>query len=267
MSNYYLTLRGTGERLGDLDNMLGRALPPWETNVQWADIGYEASIGPVNERRDIFGSSLLQCMTQGAALLIEQVRIITRNDPSAKITIAGYSLGALVLNHAKNGLSGFPQVKTLVLLGNPLQDAAHGIHIHNPGRAPWRVKYTGIATTVARPFHTGIPTYELSHPMDPIAHVNPLSPLRRVVPWLWAMDLNDRAAWLRDLTIRLRDPNLLAHYNFFDGRVHSAFAETPDDINRYARGGFHTAVYSKPEWRYNGAKVSALDIIGRLARK
>lgn len=256
MTVYFLTLRGTSEKLKDPMSMFG-IVSKDIGDASWIDISYPASVGFANESNNAFGDSLDESTKEGVENLTQMIKNLSTFDPTAKYVLGGYSLGSLVVNR---WLHEVP----LMLTSNIVRV----VHIANPLRAEgdsfMRESYgTGITGQPVVQID-GLPTYNLANPEDMITSLNKKSPLRNLVPWVYAMDLDNPREWVESVIRQAQEKALWqARFRFFDSEWYDAIARMPGDLYGYALGGNHTLAYGEKKWD-NGQ--SAVEIASMLVR-
>lgn len=257
---HFVALRGTGERHNAANTMLAQVYQATQhPHMAWHDVPYPASIGPVNERGDVFGASLAVSKSNGSSQARRVVAKLRRTQPNSRIVLAGYSLGALA---AIKALTDGIKVDRTILIGNP---ALHHLG-DTSGLTPHH--YRGVASHTTTDWVTTVQdVHNIAHPADGIAHLHPLSPLHRVAPWLWAMDLDDPGPWMSDLLRRLHRQELLqAPLRIWNRNVGQALREAPNAVIGYATGGTHTTRYGEALWRtIDGTPVSGIKKAALLA--
>ncbi|AWY05231.1 lysin B [Gordonia phage Margaret] len=216
-----------------------------DNHVVYVEVPYPASIGFVNARRDVFGSSLYASLLAGAQALSDTIKKVrARMMQGDKLIVAGYSLGCLVVLHTYNHLrSSLAGVDRFILIASPATSSLRpNVTARTSGRGK---RFTGIASEwVTDEWMAGDSrAYSLAHPLDPIAFLHPSSPLRYAVPALWELDLDDPKAL--DAAIRMVQTGKVAGIitRLIDPDYREAAATAIDDIIRYTHGGYHTARY------------------------
>lgn len=100
------------------------------------------------------------------------------------------------------------------------------------------------------------------NPNDGITCLHPQSPLRRLVPYLWALDLDDWAPWAGTVYAhltgwrRLLDPRAVFNPQ--------AWGEALPALDGYLHGGQHTTAYRDAKWEHNGQPISGVALAGKL---
>ena len=255
MTTYFLTLRGTGEKHRDPTSMFG-IISQDIGDATWVDVDYPASVGPANETNDAFGTSLEESVTQAIRNLAQVITNLVGVDGEATFILGGYSLGALAIQRflyvALPPLLEHRFLRT-VLIANPLrphgdsymrEDFGHGI----AGEAS--VQVSGL--------------YNIANPADAITSLHPKSPIRNLVPWVYALDLNEPRAWLESILQEAQQKSLIqAPVRFLDREWLDAVARMPGDLYGYALGGNHTLAYSEKKWD-NG--LSGIEVAQMLVK-
>ena len=253
MTKYFLALRGTGEVVNATSNVLHRAYQETNQFIEYVDVNYPASIAVANPSRDPFGPALSASIDRGTSVLWATVAEIRRLDPGAVIVVVGYSLGALVLLAAMD--EGIP-INRAIALANPAR-VSRSVGIVD------RAGYTGIASAFqAEP--GDLPVFNIAHPNDGITSLHPKSPLRKLVPWVWALDLNDWEPWVRYVWEyvtgwRWWTPEALLNRKAWDEAL-------PAMIGYMARGD-HTTRYFEPHWNWKGRQLTGVQLIARLVEE
>lgn len=251
MNTWLLAVRGTAEPQDGEVNMLKAVYRATrEPGVLYVDVTYPASIAVVNAGNDMLGASLAESLNQAEQSLRETIAKIPAGD---RIVLAGYSLGAIAVLQAAAAGIRYDRIVTIACptRGNWAPD--------------WRripAKYTGIAHDYQpEPLHLDN-VWHVVNPNDGITCLHPASPLRRLVPYLWALDLDDWAPWAgtvyRHLTgwQRLLDPRALLNPQ--------AWAEALPALDGYLHGGQHTTAYHRPGWTYAGQTLTGVQVAARL---
>ena len=251
MNTWLLAVRGTAEPQDGEANLLNAVYRATrERGVLYVDVAYPASIAVANAGNDVLGASLAESVDQAEQALREIVAEIPLGD---RIVLAGYSLGAIaVLQAAAAGI----RYDRIVTIACPTRTIGHVT-----GGRVLRTGYTGIAASY-RPEPLGLGSvYHVVNPNDGITHLHPASPLRRLVPYLWALDLDDWAPWAgtvyRHLTgwQRLLDPRALLNPQ--------AWAEALPALDGYLHGGQHTTAYTRPGWTFQGEPLTGVQVAAR----
>ncbi|UVK59615.1 lysin B [Gordonia phage Survivors] len=247
---YFLALRGTGEPVGGADNMLHRAYLETQAYMQYADVNYPASIAVANPTRDPFGPALSASIEQGVAVLKATVYNIRQNDPGAVIVVAGYSLGALVLQAALE--EGVP-INRAIALANPAR-VSQSVGIVDIGG------YTGIASGFQE--ESSAPVFNVAYPKDGITSLHPASPLRKLVPWVWALDLDDWEPWARYVL------EYITGWRWWTPQAmlnRKAWDEAFPSIIGYLIQGDHTTRYFEDHWNWKGRQMTGVQLVAALA--
>lgn len=250
---YFLALRGTGEPLNGKSNVLYRAWQETKEFIEYVDVNYPASIAVANPARDPFGPALSASIDRGTSVLWATVAEIRRTDPGAVIVVAGYSLGALVLLAAMD--EGIP-INRAIALANPARVSRSVGIVDITG-------YTGLASEYqAEP--GDLPVFNVAYPKDGITSLHPNSPLRKLVPWVWALDLDDWEPWLKYVWEyvtgwRWWTPQALLNRKAWD--------EALPALIGYLVGGDHTIRYFEDHWAWKGKRMSGVALVARLAEE
>ena len=271
MSTYFFALRGTAEKQGDAANMLYRAYLEATVPMTYADIPYPASISVANEGQDIFGTSLAMSIGAGINSLKQHIEQVRANDPDAKIIVAGYSLGCLVILTAlRDDRYVAENIDRIILLANPATKYLLNSGGTRKGKPPFL--YEGIATGVITDEvilnwgRSHLDAYTVNWVNDPIAYLHPKSPIRSAVPWLWALDLDELPEWFGDVRARLDSKITWAWTRFWEPGYRDAALESISDLLRYAKFGDHTTAYTKVgNFSWVNKPVSGVWVVGRLA--
>ena len=252
MTTWLLAVRGTAEPQDGEANMLHYVYRATrERGVRYVDVTYPASIAVANDDNELFGGSLAASLDDAEQALRAIVAEIPLGD---RIVLAGYSLGAIaVLQAGRHGI----RYDRIVTIACPTRTIGHVT-----GGRTLRAGYSGIAAGyLPQPLGLGS-VYHIVNPNDGITCLHPASPLRRLVPYLWALDLDDWAPWAgtvyRHLTgwQRLLDPRALLNQQ--------AWAEALPALDGYLHGGQHTIAYGRPGWAFQGEPLTGIEVAARL---
>lgn len=256
MGNYFLTLRGTGEQHYKDTTMLG--LVAKELDAEWVDVDYPASIAVANHGFHLLGDSLQGSKEVGAANLVRTAEAIRSKDPNARMVAAGYSLGCMALNEALPHL-GRANIRRVVQVANPERHPAS-----SHGAIPFGHGVAGI-----RDFR-GMQYYDIANPTDGIASLHPKSPVRELVPWLYALSFGDIPRWLHSVLRALQEELLRAQPKlpwqpWDDAEYRDAVFRAPNDVLGYAIWGEHTYAYGQKRWM--GGSKTGIELAADLANE
>lgn len=197
-----LTCRGTGERVGGVDNMLtalGWLLDSSRYTIG-VDIPYPASVGPANSGADPFGPSEDESIAAGLPLVAEAIRAT----PDL-VGLCGYSLGAELVSaflEAKaRGEYEDCELAWVALVANPRRAPSESIDPDPAG--------LGINGAHA-PWPRGLPTFTAANPLDGITSCPARSPLHALAESMSAFSFADVGGWTSQLAHQLIDGELLA---------------------------------------------------------
>lgn len=269
MSTYFLALRGTAEVQGSPHNLLYRGYQAATVPLSYVDIPYPASISLANEHQDLFGTSLDVSVQEGLQSLTDHIRAIRSNSLDARIIVAGYSLGCVVL------LAGIrdseylrKNIDRVILLANPGNRSLPNMGGRRRVRQPF--VYDGIVSGLMSDeiiLDAGMrDAYQVNWTWDPIPNLHPKSPLRSVAPFLWALDLDDLPQWFGYIRAELDRKVAWAWLRFWEPGYRDAAGEAISDLLRYAKLGHHTTAYTDPDnFSWGGSRMSGIEVVGRLA--
>lgn len=250
MNTWMLAVRGTAEVHDNTENLLHAVYRATSGRILYVDVDYPASIGPANPTNDVLGVSLAGSIGAGVANLNALVEEISDTD---RIVLVGYSLGALVVLHAAENGTRYDRIITVAC---PSRTSGLGW-----GRAP-RPGYTGIAADYMPEPRALDDVCHIVNPNDGITCLHPQSPLRRLVPYLWALDLDDWAPWAGTVYAhltgwrRLLDPRAVFNPQ--------AWGEALPALDGYLHGGQHTTAYRDVKWEHDGQPISGIALAGKL---
>lgn len=260
MEPYFITLRGTGETHKAPQSMFGQITRRMGKIRAWFDLNYPASVGLVNSDYNPFGPSLQESIRRGVEMLSEAVEDLARLEPDTPLVVGGYSLGALAVNEWMRSAPSdqLDAVDRVVLLANPARPM--GATEYAPA-----CHWSGIASDLALESYP-LDVFNVAHSEDAITNVSPKSPLRNIVPWLYALDIDVPGVWFNSISSQVKKGTLVrAPIHLLDKEWRAAASRTTIELYRYAFGGTHTADYLKsPRWSNgrNAAQVVSSLVTG-----
>lgn len=185
------TVRGAGEPNNHPNNLLRNVTRRLDQRfADIGDVGYPASVGPVNPERNPFGPSLSASLSEGKRNLAVRIKA-----SPYRVGVLGYSLGAYVVSDFLEDMAaGAEYTRGCEVLFVGL--------VANPRRAPGG-KLPGYGIAGAHFDWPAIRTFDVAHPGDGIPCCPDKSPLRRVADFLIAKQRPPQPApswrdWLRD---------------------------------------------------------------------
>lgn len=197
-----LRCRGTGERVGGVDNMLtylGWLLDGFRYELG-DDVPYPASVGPANSSGDVLGPSEDESIAAGLPLLAAAIRA-TPN----LVGLMGYSLGAELVSRflelKAQGQYEDCELAWVALVANPRRAAGESIDPDPVG--------AGINGPHG-PWPAGLPVFTAANPSDGITSCPARSPLLALAEGMSAFSFAELGGWTATLAQQLVDGDWLA---------------------------------------------------------
>lgn len=262
MTITYLTVRGTGEPVWGVNNMLNVVARMVNGPIEHVDVDYPASIAVFNPYGKVDGPSEMESRRQGVAALAKAIRATPH-----LVVLSGYSLGALVvsdfLTAQVRGMYSDCEIAGVVNIANPSRKAGQSYGLPSFG---W-----GLDGQHGR--WPDVPVYEIANPVDGITSAPANSPWRPLADSIRTFSVTQRGAveWFNSMMARLDgQERRQAQAQWWDASFWQAYAEAPAWLRGYLFDGQHTTAYRQPRWiDSRGARVTgqqlAAQVVGRLA--
>lgn len=260
MTITFLTVRGTGEPVWGVNNMLNMVARMADGPIEHVDVDYPASIAVFNPYSKIDGPSEAESRRQGVLGVAAAIRATPH-----LVVLGGYSLGALVVSDflAAQARGSYQDCEILgvVNIANPARQA--GVSYGLPS--------FGFGLDGQHKRWPSLPVYEIANPVDGICSAPANSPWRPLADKIRSFSVSRMGAreWFNSMIAQLDgQERVQAQSHWWDAAFWQAYAEAPAWLRGYLFDGQHTAAYGQPRWidsrglRVTGQQLAAQVVSG-----